>query len=795
MSKMVNIILHGGKVVSVPEELAKEALAGGTSRLESPDEATSRELSGLNTARSAGAGEGVIAAIEGFADAASLGGIGALLGAGDEEYARNRAIRTQERSGARLTGELAALLLPTGAFGSTAKAAGKVLPSAIAGNAAAGAGGLLAEGAVYGAGAAISNANISTDPLSIESVVADAGIGAILNLGFGKIAQSIGLAGQKATEKIAIREAAEKNLNFLNSKPESYDNLYTTFANSKDAIKQSQKAFDRSNVHYENDLRKFLDFQGATEKAIVSIDSLERTALDQLMRGVYGSGKTGRAIINYPPGSPIKTNMPLSKEDKLLLHAIRDSFQDARLAASKAVSAGDELGAINIISKAVNDVEELAKTIRAGSTNPNGVIDINLEKLLNIPRLPKLPNGSRPIDFLENLPKSMEEFARAKPAVIKTLANNIDEASELAKSVKAFASDIGVVVDGTASKALIDAHNTLSTIAQVSGKETGRAGKRGLLDILREHSKLAIKYGAGRAADTGGFGGAAARTMVGAATGYALNGVEGAIIGASVLNARAASKDRMNNLFANYGQKTSTAIKPLGSAVTYLGVSFITGEKDNATDLREQALNRINELNALRGSLNDASFSAVQPLADVPNDMAFKLHSQIVNTVNLLLGSTPKDPGLATNMFQSYWKPTNAQAIKLAHQIEAATAPMDAIRRLMNGDGDLETANALWQMWPAHLQEAAIALANNVEFMGNLTREQGTYLSRIFRVPLNGFSQPENIATLQSLFLPQTPTAPSTPPSKRPTGGPNGRPPAVTSSNPNQSRVSQLQVN
>ena len=192
MGKLVNVVLPGGRVVSVPQEVADNIAGNDVAHTENLAEAGARSTQDINTERSAGLGEGFKAAAEGFADAATLGAYGQIRAAVDPN-ARNSQIRAQERPGARFLGEAAALLAPTGALGTSAKAVGEALPlSKIAGAT----GNRLAEGAVYGIAGNISHANVAGDPLSIESIVVDAGVGALINFGFGKISDGL-LSGSK----------------------------------------------------------------------------------------------------------------------------------------------------------------------------------------------------------------------------------------------------------------------------------------------------------------------------------------------------------------------------------------------------------------------------------------------------------------------------------------------------------------------------------------------------------------------------------------------------------------------
>lgn len=769
MGKLVNVVLPGGRVVSVPEELANKIAGNDVAHTEGLAEAGARSTQDINAQRSAGAVEGIKAAAEGFADAATIGAYGRIRELVDPN-AINSQIRAQERPGARLLGEAAAVLSPTGILGGGAKAAGELLPLHAVGSAAGAVGGRLAQGAVYGVGGGISRANVTGDPLSIEGIVQDAGIGALLNYGLGKISDGILGASKRAQASIAAEEAGEKATNIFQSTPESYNELVAANKATVQAAKVAQKQWDKAAAEYYEEFKRIGSDPNELRKIITDVDVIERKALAQLAKG--------RRMIDMPlksePGSHAKE---LSTADRAALTRVREILGKARVDATKAFSAGNHGAVVPKLEAAIADAKAIIPE-------------------LELPTLPSVAKfGDRPIlPDIVSLPKDLKGFARLHPDTVAKLANSAEPGSALAQSIEKLTVDLGLEASTTASATLSGTHATLSSMIRSAAE--AEAGGKSLLDTLRNSSKRAVRFGLGRMADTamgGKFAGATARTIVGSAVGYGLDGTEGAIIGASLVNARANSKSSIANIFAKYGSSASGAVAKMAPVTSFLKTSFPGGEEDKETDIRKLALNRVNELRASAQVATDASFTTVQPLLNQPNDIAFKIHQLVVGAVGLMSSVAPTDPGLATNMFKSYWKPTHGESMKLAHTMEAVFEPKQALQRLLNGKSDPSAADALWMVWPAHMQEAATELANNAETLGNLTREQSSALGKLFRIPLNGFDQPEVIAKFQSYFLPQVTDENGPSPSKMPTGNPTGRPPAVTSPSTNQSRVSQLQ--
>jgi hypothetical protein len=792
MGKLVNVVLPGGRVVSVPEDVAKEAQGGGTSHTQSLDEAAASETSAVNEERSSGVGEGVKAGLEGFADAATLGAFGKVM-ATDADYGRNAQIRAQERPGSRFAGELSTLLLPTGELGLGAKALGEALPANALAHVAGKLGGRLGEGAVYGIGGAIANSNVTGDPLSIEGLVESAGVGAVVNYGIGKLADGLTKASTNATTKLAAAAddaAKQSKLNSLfETNPESYNELVETHRATVDAAIKSQKAYDRNIANYEDALKDFTTKPGNFKNAITDIDVMERKILHQV------SGNADK-ISGGDIGTGIPRTAEITPEIREQLTKFREKLAETRIQSEALFNAGNATEAAKVMSEGLEQAQKIMPGAKFSSGAP--IAKLRGEALPSLPRLDVQFRGPRPPDFpVGKLPENLSKFARLNPERIAKLANAVEAGSPLANSIDKFTTDIGMQLGDTAGSTLAGVHAGLQGVSDIVAKEGPKSLGNTLLDTLRKASKRSVAWGTGRTVDRavgGGFGGAALHGIVGASIGYGLDGVEGAMIGASLLGAKSQSRNTLDKILASKGKAVAGALEAVGPISSYLSTSFPDGKPDTETDVRKLALNRVNEIQATASMATDASFAALQPLMGVPEDIAYKMHMQMVGAITRLNDKLPRDPGLATMMFKSLWKPSAAEAMKLAHDLEVVQAPMKAIQRLISGGGTMEQAHHMWESWPASMQEAASALAANTDTYMNVTREQASALSRVFRVPLTGFAQPQNIAQLQALYLPKPePASPS--PSKAPTGNPTGRPAAVMGPNPNQSRVSQLQRN
>lgn len=833
MGKLVNVVLPSGKVVSVPEELANKINQTTIAHTEDSNSAAAREVGTLNEERSAGLGEGIKASVEGFADAATFGGYGALKAYGDPEAGRNAQIRAQERPGARLAGELATVVLPSGVLGDAGKAIGEALPINSIAGVAGKAGGRLAEGAVYGIGGNLAASNVTGDPVSIEGLVQSAGIGAILNYGIGKISDGILGKSKRATEALAEEEKSSKLSDFFTSKPETYNELVATHKANISAAKATQREYDKAVQKYAEDYHEFTVDPKNVKSAINDLGTLELNITSQLRAKAKGDfyplkdngsvevvpttqpirRKIGESAPEYTTDRSVKgpTTNPTPLKDTATPRYPRDAstVPPIRTYTDTGSLTPQEVSALEQAKRVIGETKTKAlKAIREGKQSDalihldNGIKQakdfLPEAEYPDIPSLSPKFHGSRPTVPEGTLPGTVKGFASLDPRTVAKIANSVEAGTPLAEAVDKFTVDIGMTMGATPAETLAGIHAGLkNSLKSFASREIESGGMPNLLDVLKGSSRKALRYAFGRVADRsagGGFIGSAARTMTGAAVGYGLDGVEGAVIGAQLLSGKSTIRENTGSLFAKYGSRAASGLTKLAPVTSFLSTSFPSGEKDSETDIRKLALNRTRDLQSSMHLATDASFSALQPLMNAPGDIAYKMHEVINNAVAYMTNAAPRDPGVATNMFNSYWKPTHSEALRLASVMEAVLAPMQAIQRLIQGSGHPEAADALWSNWPAHMQEASSAMVENAAALGNLTREQSSALGRCFRVPLNGFQQPEVAMQLQSLFLPKPSEQSSAGSSKSP--GVNGRPPAISNQrNPNSTLINQLQRN
>lgn len=455
--------------------------------------------------------------------------------------------------------------------------------------------------------------------------------------------------------------------------------------------------------------------------------------------------------------------------------------------------------------------------------------------LKDLPPVPRTPLKEIPGD----LPNSIGDFSRKHIEQIQEIANSISD-PQMASALERVLKDLDLLdpnVPRSAAENLMELHRVLrdyrGIIKELDALEAQAAEKEAKRPGILKWFHRAGRYVGGRAADTGGAWGAFRRQVAGTATvkamgavedavfsagkrtrmrgdwpnirsqlggnaqvardaamlqgaaaGFAIGGdAEDAALGAVLMSGRLSMRQRIRDLVTRFGVPVAGMSRKLGSPMAYLSTSFPSGEKDTETDPRKLAVNRINELHAAAMLAPDAAFMALQPMLGKPGDIAWKMHQHIVSSLNYLVSTLPADPGMDTKMFTSNWTPQWHEAIALAHRLEAVNDPLTAIARAIAGDSHPAATEALWAVYPAIMNELAQELSIASPNLKQLTYEQASAYSNLFRTPLTGLQQPVVVTTIQGLYMtgPQS-AAPQTP---GPGGGAAkkavGRPPAIQS--------------
>lgn len=406
--------------------------------------------------------------------------------------------------------------------------------------------------------------------------------------------------------------------------------------------------------------------------------------------------------------------------------------------------------------------------------------------------LPSIPRKAAPVEVLPAVraPKTLLEFANMEPPTVERLANLMkqDADGRIAKEFERLAREFDI--DPTDGLAGLHAKLGKYTGADkrliaMARKEAEDEAGGGFLAVLRRGAKKFVRYGAARAADSalgGRWMGALGRVGAGEGVNAAMNITEDLVSG-SMMQARLGIKDALAGLINKSAPMTSAGLNKLGPISAYLSSHLLTGEPDgDASDLGAGAVKRVSDAIMARSTAPDAAFVAVQALLGHPSDAAAKMSQKIVGDYDYLMQMAPKDPGIAMHGLKSDWQPNPEEALEFAYRIEAVTHPLKAIERTIAGDGHPAAVEALWARWPALMQTAAGEFAYALHDKGDMSLEEATNYSSLFRTPITGLADPAITLELQGMYLPKPEEGSGSSPQASSSGKPVGRPAAIQNS-------------
>ncbi len=792
MSK--NVTLWDGTVVTVDDETAAQLTSGGTGHQQTAQDAAAggaaRALDDDTDAADKGR-----AFVEGGLDTATGGLYGKVtteLASDEDRFAFQRAATAAP--GYRVAGEVAGFFLPTGVPGIAAKA-GEAISAATKLKTA----GRFVEGAIQGVGGYVSQTNVTGDPLSVEGLAQGAGIGGVMNVGAGFLADGLRGAAGKAKSAIDEAEHLAKQEEIVKAQAKHFESdagVNTAYKQFSTAVKARQsssmkqmRTWEKANKAYED----FISDDHAFGSAIKDAQNVIRS-----VRGRYSKLADGATDLSSKfdltdevappvPGQAGKTSSrlpPISQELHNRLQSYEQRISDLwRMRGGK-----NRLGTKTWVKDptiprdregAMTELRSLYADLLDGEKGfPAAASEMKLAT-----KLP-LPPGEAPTVLSKvELPANFKAFTRMRPETISKLANQMDDAT--AAEFNKVADELGVQPLERGADTIYAVHQQsagwLKAIddveaAAAKGAHEADTGK-GFLAVARRFARNTLRFRAGSAMAhaVGGPAGIVAGALTSGAVGAGLMHAEDAIIGGSLLSAKTAVKSKIQTIVAEYGGPVAKGVQKLGPVTAYLASSAFTNEADGDKNLRKQARNRIDEIHAAAVAAPDTAFAAVAPLMGHISDAAFKMHQVVVNALQHLSAVAPKDPGLNTKLFESKWTPAWNESRAFAHRVEAVFNPDAALARQLNGTGHPAGAETLWTVWPAYMQHAAADIIERAT-QEKYSMQRASAFSRIFRTPLTGFQDPIIATAIQGMYM-QAGQAPQQGSPAQPTG----RPPAVQS--------------
>jgi hypothetical protein len=382
---------------------------------------------------------------------------------------------------------------------------------------------------------------------------------------------------------------------------------------------------------------------------------------------------------------------------------------------------------------------------------------------LDLPTFPDLPGPAVPVAKVD-LPKNLAGFARMGDVKANALADTIDSLPpSVGDAFEAMARDLDLNLEGFANRGEmvrgVHAHlkkYPAALEALKAGKQASRKKGDGFFDRVYGFAKRGVQMAGGRHFDVGGAQGAVQRAIAGGTIGYAIDGTNGALIGAGAMVGRGALRQNIDGIVAKLGGPVGRGMQRMAPVTAVLGSRLFAGDDSpDPGDTRTQASNRLTDVH--RASLNapDVAYAALEDIMGAPDDLAFKLHQSIVGGINYLSQMAPKDPGIDVTLSGSKWRPSAEQAVAFAHRIEAVTDPLKAIERSIQGGGHPAATEALWTIHGALMEELATSYTANPAKMGY---EAEARLAALLRLQ-TGLRNPAVLTTMQGMYLPPPETA------------------------------------
>jgi hypothetical protein len=694
------------------------------------------------------------------------------------------------------------------------------------------------EGAILGAGTHVADTSVTGDPLTVEGMIESAGVGAILNVGMHGLGNGIAAVGKRAQAARAMdtvnelleeqsAETAKTAAKVFTEDTPAWRELTDSYEAQQAAYKSANKEILSNNAEYDDfvsgrKLGRAIDRADAVVTARRNLfdspidaaampgeavaDGSGRGVVSDLTQvntsarpigttnegvpitrppieaGVARGPVTNKIIGITPDGEVIvrtADKLPISPEEDARLAGFRKRISDAYKQKSggfKISGDGEWVKAPGTPPDRVGALENLrgiyADLEKAYSKYSNSLSDLPAPKI-------------EPIQWDSvDLPKRVRDFAKAPAEQVARIANNLSDVTH--NALGKVAEDFGLELKSTPNETLAAVQKKLQDMSEALEKAKIRAATpakaTGPLAWLQRGAKVAAAHTAGGlafGAVGGGMLGVGAGAATRAATHAGMSGIEDAVIGgadSAMMATKMSFRQKIADVVAKYAAPTAAKVKALGPVTAVLHNSFPSGRHDHERDLRKLANSRIAEITAAAQTAPDTVYSAVSPLLGHPSDAAYKIHSGVVGSLQGTAAAFPKDPGIATRGFTNHYVPTVADAMATAYRLEAMTNPTQALSRVLSGDVHQAAVDTLRRYWPAMVSEAAGEIVQRAPKLGYLqTKGVSSLLGSG-----SGLQAPGVALSIQGQYMMQSqPSAQSTP-RKSGTGGPGGRPPAIS---------------
>lgn len=707
------------------------------------------------------------AGAEGVLNGLTVGGSTALLG--DEDEAERARYNPGTRLGGEIVGSILPSLLPGGAEVEGARIAemgGDLLAhtpqglltrgaEAIAeGTTATKTGHALVKGAVegagMGAGAAITNAKLSGDPVTAEAVVAGVGWGALWGGGLGYAAGKLEVTAAARAARLA--EEAKPATKGAMVEAEKYGAFRSAV---EDVRKTTSKTLDDAVDRIATNTGKLEDSETLASTVLEHAGELEKTQ-DALFNRIDVDGGWVRKGANGLKSEILATRKSIAKAIKNRNYKVYEELADRQVTQMKALGDIAKVAAPEIQPFLVKSAVEGKKAVES-----LGSLSAVTETLNDFPFTAEGFRGMKP-SRMEKVSAAVDSFLKDAPDELTPQKN------ALSGAIDTMAADAGLQLDqygpGQKLRAIHEALRSSKTVgaAEEAAKLKAHGFGTGTMKYVGAHeaSNLAKQAGAG---------------IIG--RGLAREGAHRLISG--LLNLAGGVKGMLIENVAKFALNPQTAkvAKFVGPRLDPLKVRLDGSLEQNDLPRKTLMQMRMKEIREAAPTINDTMYRAVEPIAGAHPELAAGMSNAAVAMFNALVLRMPRDPGTAFNRMQSLWTADPIMTEKFARAYEVFHNPVGvAIRFLQNPKSITpEGAKAMQEFSPELWTTLRVEMLNRLpDLLPKMNYSQQVALGQLLDIRIHSTQDPKFIESQQMMFQQRDQPLPAKPSQANNSNNPSG---------------------
>lgn len=704
-------------------------------------------------------GQRTAAGFEGFLNGLTVGGYTGITNDDDQQD------RARYNPGTRLGGEIVGAILPSMLPGGAeaegiriAEMGGELLAhtpqglltrgaEAIAeGTTATKTGHALVKGAVegagMGAGAAVTNAQLSGDPVTAEAVVAGMGWGALFGGGLGYAGGKIGVAAEARAAKAAEAEVAA-------SKGFVAEEKWGAFRSALNDVRDSSaKTLDDTAARIAADAGKLEDTETLAAHVTAHSAELEKSQ-NALFDRVSIKGGWLRKGATDLKNEILKTRATIAKKLKV---------RDFRNYEELSVRYSNQMAALGDLAKVAMPEAEpfLAKAAMEGTEamkKLEGLTAIT-ETLKDVPFTPE--------GFTRMTPTKVEKIVAATEKFLKDAPEELGPQKDaLGTAINNLAADAGLKFDGLTPAETLKAtwESMRSAGAKGSAEVAEKLKVHGFgtqtAKYVASHEATSLMKQAGGGLISRSLAREGAHRLVGGLLSIA-GGVKGMLLdGVSKLALR---------------PETGKALRFVGPKIDPLMVRLDGSLEEKAKPRKQLMMARMREIREAAPTINDTLYRAVEPLVGQHTELAAGVNKAAVAMFNALVLRMPRDPGKSFNRMQSLWSPDPIMQEQFARAYEVFQNPVGVALRYLRNPRSItpEGARALQEMNPElwnTLRTEMIMKLGQPGMLDSMGYSEQVGLGHLLDIRIHSTQSPEFIKAQQLMFqkreepLPARPSA------------------------------------